>query len=333
MSREKRVELIKTMEEERNSSLICYITGDRENLSTRVAPDIIRVFYRHLENIGSAEKIDLFLYTRGGDVLTPWRLVNLIREYTPCLSVIIPFRAYSAGTLICLGADEIVMAKMGELGPIDPSVANAFNPDDPNNPQAKVPVSVEDVVSYLGLAQERAGQKDPQLLAQVFSRLTEKVHPLALGNVHRNYSLIRFLARRLLALHFDSQEEREKRIPEIIDYLTERLYAHNYMIPRKEAREQIKLNVVYPAPRLESIIWQLYCEYEKELKLLEPFDAGALLQGHGPEVDFKVYGGIIETFNHLDAFIFQGRITQKRTSKGAGGINMDITYQGWNHII
>ena len=129
----------------KGSNVITYITGDRENVSTRIAPDIIRVFFRHLEAMGQSERIDLFLYTRGGDVLTPWRLVNLIREYTDHFSILVPFRAYSAGTLIALGANEIVMGKMGELGPIDPSVANSFNPQDPNNPVAKIPVSVEDV--------------------------------------------------------------------------------------------------------------------------------------------------------------------------------------------
>ena len=131
MNRNHRLELIQKIENNRNSALISYIAGDRENISTRIAPDSIRVIYRHLENLKEYDKIDMFLYTRGGDVLTPWRLINLIREYTDEFNVIVPFRAYSAGTLICLGANTVIMGKMGELGPIDPVVANAFNPKDP----------------------------------------------------------------------------------------------------------------------------------------------------------------------------------------------------------
>ncbi len=326
MNRQKRLDLLAEIENIRDSSVICYITGDRENVSTRVAPDIIRIFFRHLEQFGLQKKIDLFLYTRGGDVLTPWRLVNLIREYTANFSVLIPFRAYSAGTLICLGANEIVMGKMGELGPIDPSVANAFNPDDPNNPHAKVPVSVEDVVSFIELAIERAHLTDPQHLISIFSFLTEKVHPLALGNVHRNYSLIRFLARRLLELHYANSDK--ERIPDIIDYLTQRLYAHNYMIPRREASNKIGLNVLFPDNNLEMLMWQLYCEYEKELKLLEPFNAADYLPGMTTESDFEVYGGLIESKAYLDAFVFKGNI--HKNNKGKFNINMHE--QRW-HLI
>lgn len=326
---QKKMELIENIEKERESRVLCYITGDRENLSTRIAPDIMQVFFRHLQSIQEANKIDLFLYTRGGDVLTPWRLVNLIREHTPYFSTLIPFRAYSAGTLICLGADEIVMGKMGELGPIDPSVANAFNPDDPHNPQAKVPVSVEDVVSYLSLAKSRAKLDDPQYLYGVFSHLTEKVHPLALGNVHRNYSLIRLLAKNLLQLHIHTPQAREQLVPEIIDYLTEQLYAHNYMIPRQEAKEEIALNVLYPDSQLEAMMWELYLCYEDELSLLDPFDASEYMQGLNQEVEFEVPGGFIETLDNTDAFVFKGLASPSDTG---GEMNIKIQRQTWRRI-
>ncbi|NLJ99803.1 MAG: hypothetical protein GX318_01020, partial [Clostridia bacterium] len=249
MKRETRLALINRMQEIRGSNVITYITGDRENVSTRIAPDIIRVFFRHLEAMGQSERIDLFLYTRGGDVLTPWRLVNLIREYTDHFSILVPFRAYSAGTLIALGANEIVMGKMGELGPIDPSVANSFNPQDPNNPVAKIPVSVEDVSSYITLAMEIGQLKGQEQLVSVFSHLVNKVHPLALGNVQRNYALIRSIARKLLRLHMSA--ENEDLIKDIIDNLTEKLYAHNHMISRREARHDIKLQAANPSTELE----------------------------------------------------------------------------------
>jgi hypothetical protein len=39
--------------------------------------------------------------------------------------------------MICLGADEIVMGKMGEISPVDPTTANVFNPIDPINPDGR----------------------------------------------------------------------------------------------------------------------------------------------------------------------------------------------------
>ncbi|PKM79146.1 MAG: hypothetical protein CVU88_07275, partial [Firmicutes bacterium HGW-Firmicutes-13] len=268
--------------------------------------------------------------TRGGDVLTPWRLVNLIREYCSHFNVLVPFRAYSAGTLICLGADEIIMGKMGELSPIDPSVANAFNPSDPNHKTAKIPVSVEDVSSFIGLAQEMAGLKQEEHLAEVFLRLSKKVHPLALGNVHRNYSLIRSLGKKLLQLHTNESAEH---INEIINNLTEKLYAHNYMIPRSEAKNNIKLQVAMPEPAVEDLMWDLYENYEKDLQLTEPFNPALLLKDHEQQVDFEATGGIIESIHALDAFIFQGRVTRHiRQKPDLPPVNLEMIGQRWKQI-
>jgi len=331
MGRGKRLPHISEIEEGLNTALICYITGDRENLNTRIAPDILRIFYRHLEAIGQKEKISLFLYTRGGDVVTPWRLVNLIREYCRHFSVIVPFRAYSAGTLLCLGADEIIMGKMGELSPIDPSVANAFNPQDPHQKTARIPVSVEDVSSFISLARDMAGIKQEEHLTEIFLRLSKAVHPLALGNVHRNYSLIRSLGRKLLELHRSNSSPRE--IEDIIVNLTEKLYAHNYMIPRNEAKNSIKLNIIEPSQQLEKVIWDLYENYEQDLQLLEPFNPSLLLNEQEQQVDFEATGGIIESYGKIDAFIFEGRIVrQVRHTPDIPPVNLEIVRQRWKHI-
>ncbi|HHX95064.1 MAG TPA: hypothetical protein GX691_04485 [Clostridia bacterium] len=332
MGRERRLELIHQIQFLRNSKVICYITGDRENINTRIAPDVIRVFYRHLETLGENERIDLFLYTRGGDVLTPWRLVNLIREYTENFSLLVPFRAYSAGTLIGLGASEIVMGKMGELGPIDPSVANAFNPQDPSNPVAKIPVSVEDVSSFVTLAMEIFQLKGQEQLESVFTHLANNVHPLALGNVQRNYALIRSIARKLLRMHMSAEEE--ELIKDIVNNLTEKLYAHNHMISRREAKNDIKLGIVQPSFELEKIMWTLYEEYEKELKLSEPFIPSDLLSEAQSHVEFEVPGGVVESLSALDYFVFKGSVSSGDIPGDmVPSINVNMDRQYWKRII
>ncbi len=331
MGRKKRLDLISQLEEKTNTAVICYITGDRENLSTRIAPDIIRVFYRHLEAIGKRERISLFLYTRGGDVLTPWRLVSLLREYCRYLIVLVPFRCYSAGTLTCLGADEIVMTRMGELSPIDPSVANVFNPKDPHHQTARIPVSVEDVISYFSLAREKAGLNHEEQLAEVFLRLSKVVHPLSLGNVHRNYLLIRSLARKLLELHIAPPKPEEAEY--IIKNLSEELHAHNYMIPRREARDRIGLRVTEPSPEVEALMWGLYERYENNLKLLSPFNPAALLSDQEPQIDFEATGGIIESAKKLDTFTFEGRVArQPQAGPGMPPVCLEITRQYWKAV-
>ncbi|MCL5935530.1 MAG: hypothetical protein M1543_03440 [Firmicutes bacterium] len=323
MGRQHRLEFLNEIGRLRDSAVICYITGDRENLSTRIAPDVIPVFYRHLEKLPGQRRIDLLLYTRGGDIITPWRLVQLIREYTGEFCVLVPFRSYSAGTLICLGADEIVMSRMGELGPIDPSVINAYNPQDPCNPSARVPVNIEDVYSYLALAGETAGL-DAEFMSRVFSVLAETIHPLALGNVHRNYLLIRSLAKKLLGLRKCSLCS--ENVQKIVDYLTEKLYAHNYTITRREAVEEIGLPVIYPEKELERMMWALYEDFAWELKLAEPFEPKEFSTGHRTELNIPA--GVVESLHCKDYFIYSG-VVERRLSNDDSQINVDILKQGW----
>ncbi len=324
MARQQRVDILQKIGRIRNSVVLSYITGDRENVSTRIAPDVVRVIYSHLEIIGNQPRVDLVLYTRGGDVLTPWRLVNLIREYTEHFSVLVPFRAYSAGTLLCLGADEIVMGKMGELGPIDPSVINAFNPQDPFNPSAKLPVSIEDVYSYMTLIAEKMGIYDENVMARAFLLLAEKIHPLALGNVHRNWMLIRSLANKMLSLRremFTSEQAQN-----IVDYLTEKLYAHNHMIARREAKEEIGLPVILADNELNNLLWTLYEDVAAELKLAEPFNPTEIIRGNRTE--FEVASGLVESECGSNYFVFSGMV-ERRDYPENGQINVNINKQGW----
>ena len=215
-------EIIKKIEQKRNSKVITYITSDRQGpVNARVAMDIIPIISSQLRKIGKQEKIDLVLYSAGGDTMVPWRLVSMIREYCDKFSVIIPYKAHSAATMISLGADEILMSDMSELSPIDPSTANVFNPVDPQNPQNRIPISVEEVMSYFDLAKNKFGIKSDEELTKIFNKFVEStpsIHPLALGNVNRTHNLIKILAKRLLKSHKEQLKEEE--IEKIIEFLT-----------------------------------------------------------------------------------------------------------------
>jgi ClpP class serine protease len=117
-----RQQLIRQIQENRKSKLITYITGDRQPVGAMIAEDAVRPLYDQLLAVGKIERIDLFLYSRGGDVSVPWRIVSMFREFCREFSVISPYKAHSAATLISLGADEIVMGKKSELSPIDPTL-------------------------------------------------------------------------------------------------------------------------------------------------------------------------------------------------------------------
>ena len=229
--------------------------------------DVIPLMNKQLQAIGRPKNIDFFLYSAGGDTMVPWRLVSMIRDYCEKFSVLVPYKAHSAATMIALGADEIVMSNLSELSPIDPSAANVFNPPDPANPQNRIPISVEDVMAYFDLAKNKFGIKGDEELSHIFSKFIEcnpQIHPLSLGNINRIHNLIRILAKRLLKSHKIQLKEDE--IMKVVDYFTERLYSHQYFIGRKEAKEDLGVETVMDADgNLSKAMTDLYEEYDKEL--------------------------------------------------------------------
>lgn len=205
-----------------------------------------------------------------------YALVNLIREFCDRFGVIVPFKAHSAATLIALGADEVLMTKMGQLSPIDPSVQSPLGPrvEVPGQPAAvaTVPVSVEDVVNYLNLARTELQLRDEDSLARVFEKLTNSVHPLVLGGVQRVREQTAFLARILLSYHLKD----ETKIDKIVDILTRGRYSHDYLIGRREAREVFGLKII-DDEEIISTVSDLYDEYDKLLLLSSPYNPEAEL--------------------------------------------------------
>lgn len=183
------------------STVITYLTSTRAGVEGQMAMDAIAPLFRHLQAIKSSAaetKIDLFLHSNGGDSIVPWRLVTLLRHYCAELTVLVPHRAFSAATLTALGADKVLMHPMGMLGPTDPSIQTPFNPPAPVGGGQVLPISVEDVASYIALVKEDVGIRHEDELIQAFLRLADHVHPLALGSVKRSTSQSRMLGEKLL---------------------------------------------------------------------------------------------------------------------------------------
>ena len=274
MDRKATKKLLVELEKITESSVLVYLTGDRFPVMTPIHEDAVLPIYKHL--LGMEKKgiqkgrISLFLYTRGGDVTVPWRIVSSVREFCKKFDVLVPFKAYSAGTMIALGSDTIVMGRRAELSPIDPSLMKS-GPDNAPFPEE---VSVEDVVSYISFMKERANISDQIALAQVMAQLASNLTPLTLGEVNRLYSHIRLVARKLL----DSRKVKatEAEVNSVISALTEKMYSHGHSIGRKEAKA-LGLPVEEAAPELDNLMWSLYEQYEQDLRICEPIDPQSLL--------------------------------------------------------
>jgi hypothetical protein len=350
MAYAERLKLIEEIKKIRESKVICYLTSIRPNSTAQMAEDAVRIFFDHLLLLPQrpAKKLDIFLCSNGGSGVVPWRLVSLFREFAEKIGVLIPYRAYSAATMLALGADEIVMHPFGEMGPIDPTVSNDYNPLDPQTHQ-RVGISVEDVKAYIGFVKETVGIRHEDELVKALEILAQKVHPLALGNVERFIAQSRMIARKILLTHM-SEETSKHEIDETIDTLASKLYFHGHPINRKEAETELGLKIAKNIPpELEAAMWKLYLDYENELQNTVPFDPMAEIFRAAPDPALTPAGqmatippGISTTANSTLAIIESARLsstfeTERRfvvTSCGAQGeplIRNETLAQGWKN--
>jgi len=198
-----RKQIIEKIERIRGSKVITYVVTTRPFLNTGMEIRDLREFYKHLEQFRDkkTKQIDLLIYSPGGETIVGWALVNLIREFSEKFAVLVPYNAFSCATVVSIGADEIIMGKMGSLGPIDPQVINPFNPEKQNQP---IPISVEDIGGFISLLRDKFEMRDEKLLAKLSERLATDIRPLALGYAYRQYIKARDDARKLLELHMDA---------------------------------------------------------------------------------------------------------------------------------
>ncbi len=319
----RRHSLIAAIEAERRSKVITYFVGDRPNVMAMVGEDAVRPMYDHLKSIRNTKRIDLFLYTRGGAMEVPWRIVTMIREFTEEFAVLVPYKCWSAGTIIALGAEEIVVGRKGELGPIDPQVPIQIG----EGGLAQLhQLSVEDLMSYLDFLREKAGLSDHTALAGAVSLLINKVGPPLVGQLNRVHSHIRDVARKMLTARNKKAQLSEQQIKSIIESLAEKTYQHGHAIGRAEA-EDIGLKIVRPSRKLETRMWNLYEAYEDLSKLLSPIDQRTFIpSGHDAHTE-RVVIGCIESVRmaHHFAGDYCGR--NKRQVPPQTSLNLNLTVQ------
>lgn len=69
-----------------------------------------------------SENVALFLTTYGGDADAAYRIARFLQDRYKRLTIFVDSYCKSAGTLLALGSDELVVSDTGELGPLDVQV-------------------------------------------------------------------------------------------------------------------------------------------------------------------------------------------------------------------
>ena len=250
---------------------------------------------------------------------TPWKMVTKIREFCNQFSVMIPFKAHSAGTMVTLGADKILMSPMGELGPIDPSLQ--LKGDAPGRTFLIPDLGVEDVAAYLSFLRERARITDQSALSETVKALAEHLTPTLLGRMERVYTHIRLVARKLLSLQKPPLPE--SAIETIAEALTEKMYTHGHGIGVEEAKS-IGLRVERMSDDLDSLVWKLLLDYEDEMKLLTNADPVSYFSDDTVNVheERDAVGVCMESKDMR--YVFKGTIRIERVRQMPSPLNLSL---------
>lgn len=275
MGLDSRLEIYAQIENERKRPLIAYVTSGRTYAGGSIGSDAVGEISKQLEALpAECKELDLLIVSNGGDPTVAWRIVSNIRERVDKLSVLVPQAAFSAATMIALGADEIVMHPFGNLGPIDSQITTAKGRGGGKR------FGSEDLTAALELARKVICEQDENhrdVMLEVFKIVCDEIDPLAIGFTSRSIQLTNAMARKMLSFHMDNQDEAA--IEKIVAALHQDFFDHGYPISLTEARG-IGLKASPPSQQVEQLLWKVWLEIEEELELRKPFDFMRLVRNN-----------------------------------------------------
>lgn len=339
MSLSDRIQLYKEIEAHRSRPLIAYVTSMRRNVHAEIAADAIPELLTQLDALPqNTKELDFFLASYGGDGTVAWRIVSLIRERVAKFSVLIPQAAFSAATLIALGADEIVMHPHGNLGPTDPQITNRAK---------NVHFGSEDLAAFLKFAKNEVGLTDQAPLLELFKQFSTEVGFVGVGVAARSAQMSQTMGEKLLRLHMKSDNQTQK-ARAISDALNTKYFHHGHPVSRSEAKE-IQLPVASSDPILEDRIWKIWLDIEAELELRTPFSPVRLLSldqtcadlfkppvpsASAPSgaTSYRNTAGIMESSRKASRSVSEGQIFALRQADLALKVSVLPIKEGWTTV-
>ncbi|MGJ7562313.1 SDH family Clp fold serine proteinase [Variovorax sp. GB1R11] len=254
--RYQRQSIIKKIMHLREREVVCYVGGDSSQISRKDVMFLSDLLY----NVPRGSSVDLLLHTKGGDMDAAEKLSSMVREVvgTSDLTVVIPDYAKSSGTLIALGADQLMMSDSSELGPIDPQIVV-------EDPEGKRMAS--SLISYLDAYDSHAKRLRQDPSDAVARLMLEKFDPTKLHQLQMARERVLRIAEKQL------QEGMFRKPPlgnftgiprKLIDVA--HYASHGQMIGYRECKG-LGLRVDYRAPgdELWDLFWQLYCFQRLEI--------------------------------------------------------------------
>ena len=196
-------------------------------------------------------EIDLVINSGGGDIDAAYQIIELVRLHAQKVNACVPFYAKSAATLICIGADVIVLDELAQLGPLDaqigerepgaPSVTytSALNPfksleELQNIATQTLDLAVAIIVRRSGMNLDHCLKHGIEFVKATSGPLFTQLRAERLGEYSRALSVGQEYAKRLLQRHTDWSEEQ---VAEIAERLVRSYPSHGYIIDHHELKD------------------------------------------------------------------------------------------------
>jgi hypothetical protein len=207
--------------------------------------------YECLRRTGRTDAIDLVLSTGGGTITSTRQIAMLLREFAGHLTILVPHRARSAGTLLCLSANDLVLGPMAELGPVD----STMDSDGVPAPDAPGTISAQDIRAFRSMAEDWFGVDRPQDRLEVLGLLATRFFPTSLSSFYRFDKLVREVAAELLEWQLPGEEHAGQR-DQIVDRLAGGYHSHDVVLSRRDIRA-LGLRAADATPEEEEALWAL----------------------------------------------------------------------------
>lgn len=263
--------MLRRLEALRATPTVLYFCNDQSPARKQIEESDTAVLYDYLRAQGSLERLNVILYTGGGDVSVSHNISLLFREFVTHVTVTVLHKACSAGTLLCLGADQIVMDAHACIGPIDAHLhAAGANP-----PGSSPVVSASDIRAFCRMGEAWFGLQSEESRLQMLTLLCKHFFPTALSAFFQADQQVRQIATQLLSYQLPEVEEDAREL--IVDFLSEGCYVHEHRIGRSTAK-RLGLRVVDATAQeadLLHLLWQA-CNNDSVTGLLQAEHRGVV---------------------------------------------------------
>lgn len=241
-------------------NLICYTAFLRHPASAIVQEDsqLIEHLLRSIDLAQYPDTLDLILHTPGGDPTAAERIVMTCRSYAKSFRVIVPQTAMSAGTLVAMGADSILMTETSEMGPIDPQMIISSGQEQILRPAAAF---VDAYLDLINKSQEAIANNQPP---HPYIELLRKIDPTWIQVCLKARDLARTIARDFLSRYM-LQGKDQTAIDEIVERFMKEgeLLSHGRVIRHSKAKEYgLNVEKIQKGSPLDNALWELHVRCE-----------------------------------------------------------------------